>query len=379
MDLKFNEEQLELRAMAESFLLEHSSSEQVRAAMESDLGYDEKVWKQVAAELGWTAVHIPEEYGGLGLEYADLVALVEVMGGALFCSPFFSTVALGANALLAGGDDAQKQTWLPGIAAGTTRATLAFAEANGRSGVEGVEATFASDGDGFVLNGTKRYVVDGHIADLLIVAARTTGTTGDDGVGLFLVPGDAAGLTRTALTTIDQTRRLAEISLDDVRVPADASLGMPGEAAPILDKTLQLASIALAAEQVGGADRCLEMAVAYAKEREQFGRAIGSFQAIKHKCADMLVLVEAARSALYYAACVASDDTDELPAVASLAKAYCSDAYFQCAAENIQIHGGVGFTWEYDCHLHFKRAKSSESLLGDPPHHRELVAKAIGL
>ncbi len=379
MDLKLNDEQLELRAMARSFLEEHSGSEQVRAAMESELGYDEKVWEQVATELGWAAIHIPEEFGGLGLEYADLVALVEVMGGSLFCSPFFGSVVLGANALLVGGSDEQKQAWLPGIAEGTTRATLAFAEANGLAGADGIEATFTPDGDGFVLSGVKRYVVDGHFADLLVVAARAEGTSGNEGIGLFLVPGDAAGLSRSALPTLDQTRRLAEVSLSTVHVPASASLGTAGEAAQILDKTLQLASIALAAEQVGGAERCLEMAVAYAKEREQFGRAIGSFQAIKHKCADMLVLVEAARSAVYYAACVATDDTDELPAVASLAKAYCSDAYFQCAADSIQIHGGVGFTWEYDCHLHFKRAKSSESLLGDPPHHRELVARAIGL
>jgi len=379
MDIKFNEEQLELRAMAESFLAEHSSSEQVRAAMATDLGYDEKVWHQVAAELGWAAVHIPEAYGGLGLEYADLVALVEVMGGSLFCSPFFSSVALGANALLVGGSDAQKQAHLPAIAEGTTRATVAFAEANGQAGPDGIEATWRADGGDIVLQGEKRYVVDGVSADLLIVAARTEGTTGEEGLGLFLVQGDAAGLSRTALPTLDQTRRLAAITLDGVRVPASSSLGTPGEAWATLDKTLQLASIVLAAEQVGGAERCLEMAVAYAKEREQFGRPIGSFQAIKHTCADMLVLVESARSAVYYAACVATDDTDELEAVASLAKAYCSEAYFQCAADNIQIHGGVGFTWEYDCHLHFKRAKASESLLGDPPHHRERVARAIGL
>ncbi len=379
MDLKFNEEQLELRAMAESFLEEHSGSEQVRAAAESELGYDEKVWEQVATELGWAAVHIPEAYGGLGLEYADLVALVEVMGGALFCSPFFGTVALGANALLVGGDEAQKQQWLPGIAEGTTRATLAVAEENGLAGAEGVEASFTREGDDFVLRGAKRYVVDGHVADLIIVAARAEGTTGREGIGLFLVPADSPGVERRALPTLDQTRRLAEVVLDGVRVGANASLGTAGQAAPMLEKTLHLAAIALAAEQVGGAERCLQMAVAYAQEREQFGRVIGSFQAIKHKCADMMVLVEAARSAVYYAACAATDDTDELPAVASLAKAYCSDAYFQCAADNIQIHGGVGFTWEYDCHLHFKRAKSSESLLGDPPHHREQVAQAIGL
>ena len=178
---------------------------------------------------------------------------------------------------------------------------------------------------------------------------------------------------------MDQTRRQAEITLDGVRVPASALLGGDDNAWPALNKTLQLAAIALAAEQAGGADRCLEMTVQYAKERVQFGRQIGSFQAIKHKCADMLLRVESARSAAYYAGWAASVDDTELPELASLAKAYCSDAYFHCAAESIQIHGGVGFTWEYDVHLHFKRAKSSETLLGSPTYHRELIARGIGL
>lgn len=379
MDLKFNEEQLELRAMAEAFLEEHSGSEQVRAAMETELGYDEKVWAQVGSELGWTAVHIPEAYGGLGLDYTDLVALLEVMGSSLFCGPFLSTVAMGANALLVAGSEEQKQAHLPGIAEGRTRATLAHTEDNGRPGLDGIEATWRQDGDAFVLDGAKSFVLDGHCADLIIVAARAEGSTGSDGIGLFIVPADTPGLKRSTLPTLDQTRRLAEITLDSVRVPADAVLGEPGRAGASLEKTLHLAAIALAAEQAGAADRCLDMAVAYAKEREQFGRTIASFQAIKHKCANMLVLVESAHSAVYYAACVATDDTHELASVASLAKAYCSDAFFQCAADSIQIHGGVGFTWEYDCHLYFKRAKASESFLGDPAHHRERVACEIGL
>jgi alkylation response protein AidB-like acyl-CoA dehydrogenase len=379
MDLKFNEEQLELRAMAEAFLAEHSGSEQVRAAMASELGYDEKTWARVGSELGWTAVHIPEAYGGLGLDYTDLVALIEVMGGALFCGPYLSTVALGANALLVAGSEAQKQAHLPGIAEGATRATLAFAEAGGRADLGDMETTWRRDGDDFVLRGAKHFVVDGHCADLVIVAARAEGSQGAEGIGLFLVPAEAPGLERSALPTLDQTRRLAALTLDDVRVPAEASLGEAGQAGAALEKTLQLAAIALAAEQAGGAGRCLDMAVAYAKEREQFGRPIGSFQAIKHICADLLVAVETARSAVYYAACVATDDTPELAAVASLAKATCSDAYFRCAADSIQIHGGVGFTWEYDCHLYFKRAKASESLLGDATHHRERVACEIGL
>jgi alkylation response protein AidB-like acyl-CoA dehydrogenase len=235
------------------------------------------------------------------------------------------------------------------------------------------------EGGDYLLSGRKRYVLDGHCAQLLIAAARAEGTAGEEGISLFTVPADAAGVERRALPTMDQTRRLAEIELRDVRVPASALMGSEGEAWPALSKTLDLAAVALSAEQVGGAQRCLDLSVDYAKERVQFGRPIGSFQAIKHKCADMMVRVEAARSASYYAGCVAAEDAEDLPQVASLAKAYCSDAYFHCAAESIQIHGGVGFTWEYDVHLYFKRAKSTETFLGDAAYHRERVAQRIGL
>jgi alkylation response protein AidB-like acyl-CoA dehydrogenase len=379
MDFAFNEEQEELRSIAQSFLEDQSGSEQVRQAMESELGYDPQVWKQIGAELGWTSVVIPEEYGGLGLSYVELIALLEVMGGALLCAPFFSSVCLGGNALLVGGTDEQKREHLPGIAEGETRATLACTETNGRWDAAGIEAIARKDGGDFVLDGTKTFVLDGHCADLLIVAARREGTSGEEGISLFVVPVDAPGVERRALPTMDQTRRQAEIALAGVRVPAAALMGDEGRGWAPLEKTLQLAAIALSAEQVGGAQKCLDMAVDYAKERVQFGRPIGSFQAIKHKCADMMVEVESARSASYYAGCVAAEEGEELPVVASLAKAYCSDAYFRCAADSLQIHGGVGFTWEYDVHLYLKRAKSSESLLGDATYHRELVARAIGL
>jgi len=380
MDFRFTEEQEELRTMARAFLEENSGSEAIRKAMESELGYDGDVWNQIGAELGWTSVHIPEEYGGLGLGYVELVALMEIMGESLLCSPFFSSICLGANALLVAGSEAQKQEHLPGIAEGTTRATLAYAERSGGWGPDTVQATAQPDGDGYLLSGTKSYVVDGHSADLVVVAARTPGSAAQDGISLFILAGDQAGITRKALPTMDQTRRLAELRLDGVRVPATSLMGDEGQAWSALSKTLDLACIALAAEQVGGAQRCLDMSVEYAKERVQFGRAIGSFQSIKHKCADMMVKVESARSAAYYGGCaVAEENEEELRSVAPLAKAYSSDAYFGCAADAIQIHGGVGFTWEYDVHLYFKRAKSSESLLGDAAFHREALAKRIGL
>lgn len=379
MDFRFNEEQEELRSIAQAFLDEHAGSEQVRKAMETDTGFDAALWERIGGELGWTAVHVPEAYGGLGLGFVELAALLEIMGGTLLCAPYFSSICLGANALLTAGDEAQKQEHLPGVAEGQSRATLAFSGERGGNDLSDITATAKRIGDEIVLDGAHAYVVDGHTADWLIVAARAPGSIGEDGVSLALVPGDAAGLTRTRRSTVDQTRRLARIELDSVRLPGSALLGDEGSAAAPLERTLQLAAAALACEQVGGAQRCLDMSVAYALEREQFGRPIGSFQAIKHKCADMMVAIESARSAVYYAACEATEGSPDLGVCASVAKAYASDTYFRCAADTIQIHGGVGFTWEYDVHLHFKRARSSETLLGDPAWHRERVARHIGL
>ena len=377
MDFAFDEEQEELRTMARSFLEAHSSGEQVRRTMETELGYEPDVWKKIATELGWPAVLVPEKYGGLGLGYVELVALLEITGEHLLCAPFFSTVCLAGNALLAAGTEAQKQEHLPALAEGRLRGTLAFSEPNGRWDAAGIVATARRDGDSYCLSGAKRYVPDGHCADLFVVAARSAQSEGEAGVSLFLVPSDAEGLEVTPLVTMDQTRRQAHLELHDVCVPASARMGEEGAAWPALRKTLDLAAIAVAAEQVGGAQRCLDLAVDYAKERVQFGRPIGSFQAIKHKCADMMLLVESARSAAYYAACVAAEDGDDLPVAASLAKATGSDAYFRCAAECLQIFGGVGFTWEYDPHLYFKRAKSSETFLGDASLHRERIAAHI--
>jgi len=375
----FTEEQEELREAARGFLADHSSCEQVRLAMESELGWDREVWKRIASELGWPAVAIPEEYGGLGLGQVELVALLEVMGESLLCAPFFSSVCLAANTLRLAGSEEQKNEHLSAIAEGRSLATLAWVEPAGDWGADGIEALARREGEGFALSGTKRYVLDGHCADLLIVAARRDGSAGDEGVSLFALPAGTPGVTCTPLPTMDQTRRQAEIVLDNVLVPASALLGEEGRGWPALRKTLDLAAVALAAEQVGGAQRCLDLSVAYACEREQFGRPIGSFQAIKHKCADMMVAVESARSAAYYAACVAEEDGENLSVVASLAQAACSDAFFRCAADSLQVHGGVGFTWEYDVHLYFKRARASEVFLGDASYHRERVASGIGL
>jgi alkylation response protein AidB-like acyl-CoA dehydrogenase len=370
VDFALSEEQEALRETARSFLAEHSSSERVRRAMASELGFDPETWKRIAAELGWPALVVPEACGGLGLGWVELAVLLEAMGEALLCAPFFSSVCLAGNAILAAASEAQQRELLPAIAAGERLATLVGTGA----GLEGIEATYRRHGDGHVVSGGARFVLDGHCAELLLVAAH-----GDGGISLFAIPANAPGVERRALPTLDQTRRLAEIRLHEVRVPRSALLGAEGAAAAPLLRALDLAAVALAAEQVGGAQRCLDLAVEYAKSRVQFGRPIGSFQAIQHKCADMLLRVESARSASQWAACVAAQGGEDLALAASLAKSYCSEAYFFCAAECLQIHGGVGFTWEYDVHLHLKRAQGGQVLLGDPAWHRERVAQRIGL
>ena len=381
MNFRFTEEQEELRESARSFLADHSASEHVRRAMESELGYDPEVWKRVGAELGWPAIVVPEAYGGLGLGAVELTALLEVMGESLFCAPFFASVCLGARALLLAGSEAQKQEHLPGLAEGHSIATLAWMESDAGLEASAIETVVTPEGDDLVLHGHKRFVLDGHSADLVVVAARAKGSSEEEGVSLILVPGSARGLERRALPTLDQTRRLAALELRGVRVPAAARLGAEGAGWPALQRTLDLGAVALAAEQLGGAQRCLDLSVAYAKERVQFGRPIGSFQAIQHKCADMMLAVEGARSAAYTAACLAgeTETSDALARAASLAKATASEAFFRCAADAIQIHGGVGFTWEYDVHLYFKRAKSTETFLGSPAYHRERLAGRIGL
>ncbi len=371
MNFAFSEEQDFLRETARRFLSDKAPSERVRELMDDEAGYDAALWAEMAA-MGWHGMAIPEAFGGAGFTFLELSVLLEEMGRSLLPAPFLASVVLAANTLLAAGSDEQKKRVLPGIASGETIATLALTEPNGRWDADGVEATARQDGDGWVLEGTKSFVLDGHVADMLIVAARDA-----DGLALFLVPAEASGLTVTPLETMDQTRRMAEVRLDGVAVGADDRLAVGGW--DVLERVLEIAAVALALEQVGGAQAALEMAVAYAKERMQFGRPIGSFQAIKHKCADMLVATESAKSAAYYAAWAVSEGNDEVPIVSHLAKSYCSEAYFHTAAENIQIHGGIGFTWEHDAHLYFKRAKSSELLFGDPTHHRALLADRIGI
>jgi alkylation response protein AidB-like acyl-CoA dehydrogenase len=377
VNFAFSEEQEELRRAVRQFLESKSPETEVRRLMETTEGFDPAVWKQMGQELMLQGLAIPEEYGGQGFTFIELGIVLEEMGRVLLCAPYFSSVVLAAGAILAVGTDAEKQALLPGIASGDTIAALAFTEPSGKWDAAGItmEATENVGGE-FKLSGEKMFVIDGFTADTIVVVARTAGTTGTDGIMFFTVAGDAEGLTRTPLQTMDTTRKQAKLEFDNV---VASPLGSTQDGFAAFSKVLDQAAVALSNEMMGGAQKVLEMSVEYAKVRVQFGRPIGSFQAIKHKCADMLLEVESGKSAAYYASWAAAEDNEELPVVAALSKAYCSEAYFHAAAENIQIHGGIGFTWEHPAHLYFKRAKSSEIYLGDPTYHRELLAQRIGI
>jgi alkylation response protein AidB-like acyl-CoA dehydrogenase len=376
LQFSFTSEQEEFRSVLRRFLQEKSPPSVVRRLMEAETGWERDGWQALNQQLGLTGVHIPEEYGGQGFGFVELGIVLEEMGRALLCAPYFSTTVLAATAIMNAGTKAQREALLPPIALGEVVATLAFTEPNGRWDAGGIETTARPEGGRYRLDGIKSFVLDGHTADLIVVAARAPGSSGEDGLSLFSVRGDAPGLTRRALKVMDPTRKQARLAF--AGVPADL-LGELGAAAGPLAKTLTQAAACLASEMVGGAERLRVSALDYANLRMQFGRPIASFQSMKHKQADMLVDVELAKSAAYAAASAAAEDDPELPAIAALAKACAADAYLQTAIHTIQIHGGIGFTWDNDTHLWFKRAKSSEVFLGDPAWHRERMLQAMGV
>lgn len=372
----FTDEQEQFRAAIRRFLQEKSPPTAVRRLMDTAEGYDPEIWRQLSDQLALPGIHIPEHYGGAGFGMVELCIAMEEMGRVLLCAPYFSTAVLATNAILNVGSDAQKSSLLPDLASGARLATLAVTEPHGQWEPQAIELVATPVADGFLLDGTKSYVVDGHVADLLVVAGRVPGTVDGEGLGLFTVRADASGVDRRLLDSMDATRKLARIDFHGVHAEL---LGNVNDGAKALVRTLHQAAIALANEMVGGAQALLDSAVNYAKLRVQFGRTIGSFQAIKHKCADMLLEVELAKSAAYYAAQAAAADDPEWPALASLAKAAASEMYLQIAIDCIQIHGGIGFTWDHDTHLWFKRAKSSEVFLGQPYYHRELLLQRWGV
>lgn len=372
MDFGFSEEQEMLRQSARQFLESECAMTYVRKMMDDDTGYSEEQWKKMA-DLGWMGLIFPEEHGGSGLNMVDMVVVLEEMGRVVMPGPFFATVILGGLAIELGGSAKQKKRYLPDIAAGKLKATLAQVEESGRWDSDGIQLQARKEGTGYVLSGTKLFVPDAHNADLLIVPARTS----KKGITLFLVDAKQQGVERSLLKTMDQTRKLCEVKLTDVAVAKDAVLGKANAGWALLDRVTDRAKVAMCAEMCGGAQKVLEMSVEYAKVREQFGKPIGSFQAIQHKCANMMVQTESAKSATYYAAWAVANDVPEAHLAACMAKAYCSDAYRFVSAEGIQIHGGIGFTWEHDMHLYFKRAKGSEVTFGDATWNRELVAQLV--
>jgi alkylation response protein AidB-like acyl-CoA dehydrogenase len=371
MTLGVTAEQDELRDSVRRFLADRAPLSRVRELMETEDGIDRAVWEQAGAQLGLLGLAIPEEYGGGGFTFAEQAIVLEELGAALYGGPYLASAVLAATALLASPDEGARHDLLPAIASGETIATLAFTEDDGSWDPGTVRLSAAKAGDDWRLDGHKSFVLDGGSAGLILVLA-----VADGGLSLFAVEAGAPGLGRTVLPTLDQTRKLARLEFDGV---PGRLIGSPGDAAAVMGRVLDVAAIALAAEQLGGAQRALDMAVEYSKVRHQFGRPIGSFQALKHRMADLLLEVESLRSAVIYAAAAVADGSAEVPVLASLVKAYASDTYFHAAAENIQIHGGIGFTWEHDAHLYFKRAKSSELFLGDASYHRERLATRIRL
>jgi len=355
----------QLRTAARGFLTRTATQAEARRLMATVAGYDEALWRRMASELGWQGLAIPERYGGAGYGWAEMSIVLEEMGRALLCAPFLSSAVLAATALAESADEDAQARYLPDIASGDLVATLAITGEDGAP--EGASLAATGGGDGWVLRGAAAFVLDGHVAGLMLVPARADGE-----LSLFAVDAGASGMRRTPLDTMDQTRKLASLWFDDT--PARL-VGSSGDGSRVLSRVLDRAAVALAAEQIGGASRCLEMAVEYAKARVQFDRPIGSFQAVKHKCADMLVAVESARSALFQAIRQATTDDASLPVSASIAKTLCSEAYLHVATENIHVHGGIGFTWEHPAHLYFRRAKSGEMLLGTPTYHRRRFAR----
>ncbi len=369
MKFSFSPEQEAFRSNLRRFLAERSPTKEVRRSMETDVGWERDSWRRINGELGLTAVRIPEAYGGHGFGFGEQAIVLEEMGRVVLCAPYFATAVLAAGAILHAGTEAQKAALLPGLASGEVVATLASAEDGGSWEAEATTLAATRDGDGWRLAGHKSFVLDGGSADLIVVLARAA-----EGLSLFTVAGDAQGLSRRALNGLDPTRKLARLSFDGV--PA-VLLGTAGGAAGPFARVMMEAAVCLANEMVGGADRLREDALAYAMMRMQFGRSIAGFQSMKHKQADMLLEVELAKSAAYFAAAALDDGDDDIVATASLAKAAASEAYMQTAIHAIQIHGGIGFTWDNDTHLWFKRAKASEVMFGDAHFHRERMMRQM--
>ena len=368
MDFAFTPDQTLLKNSARAFLDEHCKSATVRVLWDDSRGESEGLWKEMA-QLGWLGLALPEEHGGSGLGMVETALLLEELGRAAYPGPYWPTM-LAAAAITEAGTDTQKKRWLAAIAAGDARATVTLLDADLDWSPDAVATRAEKTATGWQLSGVKRYVAWGHVANVLLIPARAP-----EGLMLFLVGPGASGLSWSPMMNMDPGTRLAHLTLDRVPVRTEDVLGAPGAAAPLLQRLIRRGAVGAAAEMLGAARRCLDMAVGYAKVREQFGQPIGSFQAIRHKCAEMLLETENSHSAVYYAAWAQDANADDADLAASVAKAYVGDASRKVCGEAIQVHGGIGFTWEYDLHMYFKRAKALETQYGDADYHRELIVR----
>ncbi len=376
MDFDFSEEQEMLRKTARDFLANECPAKFVKAMAEDEIGYSPQLWHKMA-DLGWMGLVFPEKYGGVGASLLDLAVLLEEMGRACLPGPFFSTVILGGFTILEAGNESKKQELLPRIAEGDKFLTLALTEPDASYTADGITVAAIPDNGDYIINGTKFFVPDAHIANYIICVARTeSGTTGEKGITLFLLDAKSPGISCTLLKTIGGDKQCL-VLLDNVRVPEQNILGQVGQGWRYIKKVLQTAAVLKCAEMVGGAQQVLEMTVAYAKERRQFGQPIGSFQAIQHHCANMATDVNGSRLITYEAAWRISQG---LPCTleAAMAKAYVSDAYGRITALGHQVHGGAGFIEEHNMPLYYRRAKAAELTFGDADFHRGIITEEIG-
>jgi len=371
MNFSFSDDQVLLRNSVRSALDEQCKPAHVRQMFDDAKGYGEALWSEMA-KLGWLGLLFPEEHGGAGLGLVELGIVLEEMGRAAYPGPFFATVVLGGLGIDLGGSAAQKDKWLPAISAGRARTTAALLEESLDWDPASTATVAVKDGQGWTLSGVKRFVPWAHVADVALVPARSP-----EGLSMFLVDPKATGVTLTPMVGIDLANRWSEMRLDKVAVGPDTVLGAPGSAGPLLDSLLRRAAVMSSAEMLGAARRCLDMSVGYVKVREQFGQPVGSFQAIRHRCAEMLLEAENAHAAVYYAAWALSAGAEDAAIASSICKAYVSDAARKVCGDAIQVHGGIGFTWEYDLHLYMKRAKALEPLYGDAEFHRELIVRHV--
>jgi alkylation response protein AidB-like acyl-CoA dehydrogenase len=370
MDFAFSLDQQLLRVAARAFLDEHVTPAVVRALWDDPRGERDDLWKEMA-RLGWLGLALPEAHGGSALGMVETAIVLEEMGRVACPGSYLETV-VAARALLEAGSPSQQARWLPAIADGALRGTVAFLDVELDWRPEATAARAEAAPGGVRLSGTKQWVPWAHVADLLLVPAREPG-----GLSLFVVEAGAKGLSVSPVPAMDPGMRWSTVTLDRVEVGDDGRVGAPGAAAPILENLLRWGAVGASAGMLGAARRCLDLSVEYAKVREQFGQPIGSFQAIRHRCAEMLLEVENAHSATYYAAWAQDADAEDRALAASVAKAYVGDAARKVCGDAIQVHGGIGFTWEYDLHLYFKRAKTLEATWGDADYHRELIVRHV--